>query len=167
MEQPITVFLGLGSNLGDKSANIQAACAALSTQVGPIQSMSSVYETQPWGNLNQDVFLNLALEICTVLAPINLLKTIKQIETDLGRINSSNIYGPRMIDIDILFYGTSIIRIQNPDLSIPHLLLPYRHFVLSPLNEIASSLVHPVLKLSVKEMAEILPEEQKMPKKYL
>jgi 2-amino-4-hydroxy-6-hydroxymethyldihydropteridine diphosphokinase len=167
LEQPITVFLSLGSNLGDKLVNIQAACTTLSTQVGPIQSMSSVYETQPWGNLNQDVFLNLALEICTVLPPIHLLKTIKQIETDLGRINSSTIYGPRMIDIDILFYGTSIIRIQNPDLSIPHLLLQYRHFVLSPLNEIASSLVHPVLKLSVKEMAEILPEEHKMPKKYL
>ncbi len=141
MSQPETVFLSLGTNLGDRQANLEAALAALPPQVRLLER-SSVYETAPWGVTDQPDFLNMVVCGKTTLPPVRLLAYLKRLEQDLGRVPSIR-YGPRLIDIDILFYGSQML--DTPELIIPHPRLPERAFVLVPLAEIAPELIHPVL----------------------
>ncbi len=144
-----TVYLGLGSNLGERRSNLSAAINALSPQVLPIQ-ISPIYETEPWGYEDQPHFLNQVLEGHTRLAPGDLLTYLKRIERNLGREESFT-YGPRVIDIDILYYDDLVL--ESPELTVPHPYLHERAFVLIPLADIAPDLIHPVLKKSVRELA--------------
>ena len=143
------IYLALGTNLGDRPANLRAAIKALPPSIVHRQS-SSVYETPPWGVEDQPAFLNMAIKCETILEPEALLNHLKQLEVQLGRLQSFR-WGPRLIDLDILFYDELIL--NTGQLMIPHPRLHERAFVLVPLAEIAPDLIHPVLKKSVKELA--------------
>jgi len=143
------VYLALGSNLGDRLANLKQAIAALTPQM-EVKAKSQVYETPPWGYEDQPRFLNQAIKAKTYLDPEPLLKHLKRLELALGRKESFP-NGPRLIDIDILFYDDRVL--STPSLIIPHPRLHERGFVLLPLMDIDPDLVHPVNKTSVREMA--------------
>jgi len=143
-----TIYLALGSNIDDRSANLQAAIAALPPAVR-VLDQSPVYETPPWGFTIQPLFLNMALKGRTRLAPPALLAYLKHLETQMGRTPSIR-YGPRLIDIDILFYDELVL--AAPELTIPHPHLSERAFVLVPLADLAPDLVHPVSGKTVREL---------------
>ncbi len=146
------VFLGLGSNIGDRSANIKRACRLIGEIEGVrLVRTSSLIETEPVGYEDQPDFINAVLEIGTTLAPCELLTAIKEIEQRMGRTRTIR-FGPRIIDIDILLFGQRVI--DEPGLTIPHPRMHERRFVLGPLAEIAPDEVHPVLKKSVTELNE-------------
>ena len=146
--QSSAVFLALGTNLGDRLQNLKTVLQELSAQV-EIEEVSSVYETPPWGYLDQPAFLNQVIKGRTLLAPQPLLSFVKNIEKDMGRIkNFQN--GPRLIDIDILTFGEQIF--TSPDLVIPHPRMAERAFVLVPLAEIEPALVIPGQDRTVKEL---------------
>lgn len=142
------VYLALGSNLGDRLANLKQAVASLSPQM-EVKAKSRVYETPPWGYADQPMFLNQVIRANTYLEFEPLLKHIKRLETALGRQPSFK-NGPRLIDLDILFYDELVI--ETASLVIPHPHVHERGFVLMPLNDIAPDLVHPTLRKTVSEM---------------
>lgn len=142
------VYLALGSNLDDRLANLKQAIAALTPQLD-VKTKSKVYETSPWGYENQPKFLNQVVKAKTYLEPEPLLKHLKRLEVALGRKETFP-NGPRLIDIDILFYDELIL--YSPALVIPHPRLHERAFVLMPLMDLDPELVHPVNKKSVREM---------------
>ena len=148
LNPPSTIYLALGSNLGDRSANLRAAISALPPAVHGIQE-SPVYETLPWGFTDQPAFLNMVLKGETDLEPSELLQRMKNLETRLGRQPSVR-WGPRLIDMDILFYADLVLDIKG--LVIPHPHLHERAFVLVPLADLAPNLVHPVFCKSVSEL---------------
>jgi len=142
------VYLALGSNLRDRLANLKEAIASLTPQMD-VKAKSPVYETPPWGYTDQPKFLNQVIRAKTYVAPEPLLKHLKRLEVALGRQpNFRN--GPRLIDIDLLFYDHVIL--NTPTLTLPHPRLHERGFVLLPLMDIAPEFVHPVLKKNVREM---------------
>jgi len=143
-----TVYLSLGSNLGDRKKNIASALKMLG-QEAQILKVSSLYETEPVGYKDQPWFLNCVCSIETDLSPQALLKFVKATERKMGR-KPTRCFGPRLIDIDILLYDDLIL--DSPDLTIPHPRLEERAFVLLPLREIASQLVHPLLGANVEEL---------------
>ena len=145
------VYLALGTNLGDRAANLKQAIGALTPQL-EVKAKSQVYETPPWGFEDQPKFLNQVIKANTYLDPEPLLKHLKRLEVALGRKESFP-NGPRLIDMDILFYDDLVM--EKPSLVLPHPRLHERGFVLLPLLEIAPNLVHPVHKKSVREMAEM------------
>jgi 2-amino-4-hydroxy-6-hydroxymethyldihydropteridine diphosphokinase len=144
-----TVYLALGSNLGDRLANLKQAIDALTPQM-EVKAKSSVYETPPWGYEDQPKFLNQVVKAKTYLDPEPLLKHLKRLEVALGR-QASIPNGPRLIDMDILFYDDLVL--NTASLVIPHPRLQERGFVLLPLMELSPDLVHPLNKKSVREMA--------------
>lgn len=148
----INVYLGLGSNMGDRHAQIRAAAELIHKNIGKIAKKSHVYETQPWGNPDQEKFLNQVVMANTTLDPRELLDKIGRIERELGRERrkDQDKWGPRPIDIDILFYGKRVIR--DKGLEIPHPELHKRAFVLVPLLEMAPELEHPILKKQIDEL---------------
>ena len=179
---PATVYLGLGSNLGCREANLDRAVEGIRNLPGGhpqatpratpratvdnpgyrqavpqpgiqpvllVMRASSVYETEPWGLTGQGLFLNQVLETETNLSPQHLLDEIKALEKEIGR-EAGIRYGPRVIDIDILFYGDEVV--DAPGLQIPHPRLHQRAFVLVPLAELAPGLVHPASGVSIEEL---------------
>ncbi len=150
-----TVYLSLGSNVGDGDGNLRAAIAALGDAGVRVTRVSSFYETEPVDFLEQAWFLNCAVEGETAVAALELLRELRQIETRMG---SKKLVpkGPRRIDMDILLYGSETI--DTPELQVPHPRMHLRRFVLVPLAEIAPEVRHPSLKKSVKEMLEETPD---------
>ncbi len=142
------IFLGLGSNLGDRFANLTNAVQSLPPAVKVVE-VSPVYQTEPWGYTEQPAFLNQVILAKTGLAPEKLLSYLKSIEISVGRKPTFH-YGPRQIDIDILFYGQQII--SKDTLTIPHPHLHQRAFVLVPLADLAPDFRHPVLGLTITEL---------------
>lgn len=140
--------LQLGTNLGNKRNNLKLCIKCIKEKIGKVIMQSSLYETEPWNFKSTHLFYNMALEINTKLNPIALLKSLKEIESEMGRINTSSIcYENRIIDIDILFYENKIINLV--DLTVPHPYLHLRKFTLIPLNEILPGFYHPILKSDI------------------
>lgn len=145
-----SVFLGIGSNLSDRKGNLQKAIAGLQRNL-QVKQISKIYETQPWGFTDQPAFLNQALSAETEFEPFELLTEIKAIEKEVGRTPTFR-YGPRVIDIDILFYDDLIL--NEEALTIPHPMLAERAFVLVPLDEIAPQFIHPLLQQTIHELVQ-------------
>ena len=157
------VFLGIGTNLGNRESNLEQAVLRIKESIGKVLISSSIYETEPWGFQATDKFLNLVVKVETELTPSGLLGRILMTESLLGRVRGQNQYSSRLIDIDILFYEDMIV--DEESLKIPHPLLHERKFVLVPLCDIAPELIHPVLKKSIGELLEIC-EDKSVVKKY-
>ncbi len=146
----MNVFIGLGSNLGNRKENITKAIEKLSKTSGiELVKQSSLIETEPYGKLDQPDFLNCVIIVKTDINPEHLLEICNKIENDLGRIRKEK-WGPRTIDLDILFIDDYVI--HTPDLVVPHPEVHLREFVLTSLNEIAPDFVHPVLNKTIKEI---------------
>ena len=142
------VYIALGTNLGDRAANLHAAIESMAPNVTVLKE-SPVYQTAPWGYTDQPDFLNQVILGKTKSTPEQLLSFLKEVETRIGRVPTFQ-NGPRKLDLDILFYGDLILAITG--LQIPHPRLHERAFVLVPLNDIAPNLIHPTMQQSVSEM---------------
>jgi 2-amino-4-hydroxy-6-hydroxymethyldihydropteridine diphosphokinase len=147
-----TAYLLIGGNLGNRKVNLENSRSLIEQQCGHIVHNSSIYETAAWGNTNQPSFLNQVLQVETLLSARQLIRKILKIEKTMGRVRQEKL-GPRIIDIDILFFNHEIIKLEF--LTIPHPEIQNRRFVLMPMVEIAASLVHPVLN---KPMSKLLNE---------
>ena len=143
------VYIGIGSNLGNREKNCRQAVELLENKGILIKKKSSLYETEPWGIRDQPLFFNMAIEIETELKPEELLEVLQAVETEIGREKTFK-WGPRIIDLDILLYDDIILREET--LTIPHPLMHERDFVLRPLSEIAPDMKHPILQLSIGEL---------------
>lgn len=146
------VYLGLGTNLGEKEENLHKAISCITERIGRLVSLSAFYETAPWGFESQHSFLNAVIGINTEKDPEELLLATQQIEKAIGRTSKSvnHTYADRLIDIDLLLYADKEINCHN--LVIPHPFMSQRRFVMEPLAEIAPDLQHPVLKKSMREL---------------
>lgn len=149
------VVLAIGSNLGDRVAHLQAALSGMQKYMS-VQAVSPVYETAPMHVTDQPAFLNAVFSGTTDLSPQDLLKKVKELETIIGRTPTFK-YGPRVVDIDIIFYGDALV--DQPNLIVPHALMSQREFVLRPLADILPTARHPVTKETVMEMLSKLPTE--------
>ena len=150
------VYLGIGSNLGDKKNNCLKSLDRLSKRGVTITKKSAFYETKPWGVEEQPDFVNMTIEAETEISPEGLLDLLKGIEKEMGRRDVMR-WGPRLIDLDILLYDDRTI--QSESLIIPHPMLHKRDFVLLPLTEIAPEAVHPVLKITISELKKRYDDE--------
>jgi 2-amino-4-hydroxy-6-hydroxymethyldihydropteridine diphosphokinase len=157
------VFLGIGTNLGNRESNLEQAVARIEEYIGRVLKSSSIYETEPWGFQAKEEFLNMVVKVETTLTPSGLLGRILMIESLLGRIRSQVRYTSRLIDIDILLYEDLIVNEES--LKIPHPLLHERRFVLVPLCEVGSEMIHPVLKKSIADLLEICEDSSNV-KRY-
>src|SRR5215510_8168992 len=154
-------YLSIGGNLGNKKENLSRAIELINEECGVVTKTSSIYETAAWGITDQPSFLNQALEISTTFNAKQLMRKILKIEKIMGRVRKEK-FGPRIIDIDILFYETEIHDLRF--LKIPHPELQNRRFVLVPLAEINSEFQHPVLKKTIAELLEECPDDLEVKK---
>jgi 2-amino-4-hydroxy-6-hydroxymethyldihydropteridine diphosphokinase len=145
------VVLLLGTNIGDKLDNLERARLELTSEIGEIVTESAIYQTEPWGLKEQEAFLNQVIVVETLLRPMRIIENIWTIEKRMGR-NKIEHWGPRIIDIDILFYGELIY--EADDLKIPHPMLHERKFTLVPLVEIMPKFNHPLLGKSMRQLLE-------------
>ncbi len=154
----MTIYLGLGTNIGNKEENLTRAIARLSLALGTCTAQSRFIETAPWGFESCNSFLNCCAAFETTLTPLELLNVTEKAERELGRTAKSEggIYHDRIIDIDILLYGREIVKEER--LTVPHPLMHKRMFVLQPLAEIAPEALHPILHKSIGHLLEELTE---------
>ncbi len=147
-----TVYLSLGSNLGNREEIIKSSINLINEQIGEVTKVSDIYETEPWGFTSANKFINVAIEITTQLSPNEVSDIVHQIEFDLGRRRNPNAngYEDRVIDIDILLFDNIIS--DDKHLTLPHPKMHLREFVILPLCEIAPNLIHPVLGITIKDI---------------
>lgn len=147
-----TLYLSLGTNLGDRRSNLEAALTLIGQKIGKVEAVSSILETEPWGFDSPNRFLNLAAKVKTELNPLDVLKTTQKIEKSMGRTSKTGArgYQDRIIDIDLLMYDEVVM--ESPELTIPHRLMHKRRFVLEPLAEISPELVHPVIHKTISQL---------------
>ena len=145
----VNVFLLLGSNLGDRIQLLQQAINCIEAEIAPVVKQSAVYETQSWGKTDSPDYLNQVVLIQTELSAQIVLQKILNIEWKIGRVREEK-WGPRLIDIDILFYGDALI--DEPELQVPHPELHKRRFTLAPLAEIAPDFIHPTLNKNILQL---------------
>jgi 2-amino-4-hydroxy-6-hydroxymethyldihydropteridine diphosphokinase len=158
-----TAYLSLGSNLGDREANLRGAIAQLS-ELGSVSRVSALYETEPVEVAGQQPwFLNCAAAVETDLAPLEFLQRMLAIELAMGRKRTEP-KGPRTIDMDIIFFGDEVL--DTKELSVPHPAMQHRRFVLEPLAEIAPEFMHPVLQRTVRELLNSLPADSGAIRRY-
>ncbi|MDR0961864.1 MAG: 2-amino-4-hydroxy-6-hydroxymethyldihydropteridine diphosphokinase [Mediterranea sp.] len=152
------VYLGLGTNLGDKEQNLRTAATHIEERIGKLVSLSAFYATEPWGFTSSHSFLNAALCIDTGLPPLDILHLTQSIEQEMGRTCKSvnGQYHDRIIDIDLLLCGNLVL--HTPRLTLPHPLMHQRLFVMKPLSEIAPDVVHPTLQRTLRELCEAIKE---------
>ena len=152
MNKEDTIYLGLGTNQGNKEENIRGAIEELSHLLGTPTAVATIIETEPWGFQSDNSFLKTVVAFKSTLAPEEILKATQEIERRLGRTKKSidGCYSDRPIDIDILLYGSRVI--ESEHLTIPHPLLHKRLFVLQPLAQIAPGLIHPILGKSIAQL---------------
>ena len=151
LERLLNGYLGFGANLGDRKKNLAQAVNALNSRPDlAVLRTSGIYETEPWGLTDQPKFLNMVAEIATSISPTELLERVKKLEKDMGREDGPRL-GPRQIDIDILLLEDRVV--DEPELIIPHASLHLRAFVLVPLAELAPDSVHPVLGVTIADLA--------------
>ena len=146
------VYLGLGTNLGDKEQNLRMSVKKIEEWIGNVVSLSAFYATAPWGFSSENSFLNAAVCVETTLLPLQVLEETQRIERELGRTEKSvnGLYADRLIDIDLLLYDDRVMDAKG--LILPHPLMTERRFVMEPLSEIAPDVVHPVLHKTMKEL---------------
>jgi 2-amino-4-hydroxy-6-hydroxymethyldihydropteridine diphosphokinase len=156
MQQGEIVFIALGSNLGERFAYLASGRRALA-EVMSVEQVSGIYETPPWGLITQPPYLNQVVQGHSEVPAMELLRYLKSVETKTGRTAGVR-YGPRVLDLDILFYGQQVL--ESETLQIPHPRIAERAFVLVPLSEIAPNWQHPVLKRSMVELLAVLPPQE-------
>ena len=146
------VYLGLGTNLGDKEQNLRMSIKKIEERIGNVVSLSAFYATAPWGFSSENSFLNAAVCVETTLLPLQVLEETQRIERELGRTEKlvNGLYADRLIDIDLLLYDDRVMDAEG--LILPHPLMTERRFVMEPLSEIAPDVVHPVLHKTMKEL---------------
>lgn len=151
-----TVYLSLGSNLGDREENLNKAVRLLNERAGRVISRSAFYYSEPWGFTSDNGFVNICLMMETELDPIALLDETQAVEKEVGRMKKSvgGVYSDRMIDVDILLIDHEVIKTDR--LTVPHPLMEQRAFVLEPLSEIAPDYQHPILLKSIEELTKLL-----------
>ena len=156
-----TVYLGLGTNIGNRKENLTRAIGLLSLALGHYTALSSFIETAPWGFDSDNAFLNCTVAFDTELSPFQLLDTTENIERELGRTSKSNggVYHDRVIDIDILLYSSETVSTER--LTIPHPLMHMRDFVLEPLAQIAPHTIHPTTGKSIEQLKAALYSDKK------
>ena len=147
------VYLSLGSNLGDRVANLAHAIELL-REIGSVDAVSRLFETEPVEYTNQPWFVNCAVAVTTSLTPSHLIARLLKLEEEMGR-RRNQAKGPREIDLDILLFGDDVI--DTPELTVPHPAMHKRRFVLEPLAEIAPHVLHPVLRQSIEQLRDALP----------
>lgn len=148
----VNVYLGLGTNLGDKEQHLRDAVNKIEERIGKVISLSAFYATAPWGFSSENTFLNAAVGVETSLLPLEVLSETQAIERELGRKVKSlgGVYADRVIDVDLLLYGDTVLAVEG--LTLPHPLMVERRFVMEPLAEIAPGVIHPVLGQSIKAL---------------
>ena len=151
----MTAYLGLGSNLGIRETQLATSWKLIAERIGRVLQSSAIYETAAWGVTDQPDFLNQVIRVDTPLSPQQLLDKLLQIETDMGRQRLQK-WGPRTIDLDILFYEDRIV--ESSALHLPHPQLDRRAFVLIPMADLAPNFRHPVLQRTIRELVDTLPE---------
>ncbi|HVI47761.1 MAG TPA: 2-amino-4-hydroxy-6-hydroxymethyldihydropteridine diphosphokinase [Chitinophaga sp.] len=144
-----TAILLIGGNLGDRTGNLRKAAELIAENAGRIEKISSLYQTAPWGSVDQPDYLNQGIQISTDMHTLTLLHTLLEIERKIGRIRQEK-WGSRVIDVDMIFFNDEVISL--PELRIPHPRMQLRQFVLVPLMEIIPDFVHPVLHKTVREL---------------
>lgn len=156
-----TIYLLLGSNLGDRAGLLQTTVERIGERIGAVTQASALYETAPWGGIEQPAFLNQVLEVSTIMAPEEVLRIILGIEHESGRVRYER-WGARHLDIDILYFGKTVM--DTPRLTVPHPRLHERRFTLVPLAEIAPNFVHPVLEKTNSELLEVCSDKEEVKK---
>lgn len=154
------IYLGLGTNLGDKELNLRVAVQKIEERIGKVISLSAFYATAPWGFSSDNAFLNAAVCIETTLSPLEVLFESQSIEREMGRTHKSvnGVYSDRVIDVDLLLYDDLIL--DTPTLKLPHPLMQERAFVMEPLAEIAPDVMHPVLNKTMQELYRTLVSQK-------
>ena len=155
----VTIYIGLGSNVGDRLSNLKLGLSLLAERLDVVCT-SSIYETGPWGYVNQPKFLNAVIQATTTKEPSDILSVLKLAEMAAGRVYGGMRWGPRSFDADLLFYGSQIYKSYN--LEVPHPRIKERAFVLIPLAEIAPSFVDPLSNETIQQLTELVEGKEEV-----